>query len=268
MSDAFAADWLALREPCDAAAVDPALVAELAAWAAPAAGLKVVDLGAGTGAAYRRLARHLACPQRWTLIEHDPALIDAGRPLLPDGATYHRLDLAHDLAVLADLRPDLITASALLDLVSAAWLERLVAVVHKLKAGLYVTLIYDGHVDLDPADPVDAEVVAAFNQHQRFDKGFGPALGPAAASCLAEGLRNVGMEPRLAVSPWRLGPGEAALQRRLLDGYAAVAVEVAPTRAEAVRAWHRRRQALLDAGAGSLMVGHHDLLVLPGRVPA
>ena len=59
-----------------------------------------------------------------------------------------------------------VTNSALLDLVSAEWLERLVveAAVHKLP--LYAALSYDGGVVLVPEDAFDAEIVSAVNRHQ------------------------------------------------------------------------------------------------------
>jgi spermidine synthase len=54
------------------------LLEVLARWAIPAGRLRVVDLGAGTGANLRRLAPLLGSGQRWTLVELDPALVAAG----------------------------------------------------------------------------------------------------------------------------------------------------------------------------------------------
>ena len=41
--------------------------------------------------------------------------------------------------------------------------------------------------------PTDAEIVAAVNVHQRTDKGFGPALGPAAAQAAVEQFERLGI---------------------------------------------------------------------------
>ena len=79
----------------------------------------------------------------------------------------------------------LITASALIDLVSAAWLEELAALVRQTDCGLYVVLTFDGRIDWQPAHPLDLAVRNLVNRHQRTDKGFGPALGPERAPALA-----------------------------------------------------------------------------------
>ena len=131
MSEGFSAEWLRLREPYDARARDIELARRLAAWVGDRDSVRIVDLGAGTGANLRWLSGRLpAKGQDWTLVEHDPALISAGSAQLagtPVGWRYHQLDLAADLETLAEADADIITASALLDLVSAEWLDRLVA---------------------------------------------------------------------------------------------------------------------------------------------
>ena len=245
MSGSFAASWLALRGPADAAAVSPVLLARLAAWAGRREGLRVVDLGAGTGAHLRRTAPALPAPQDWTLVERDPTLIAAGSEALRDAGVawrYRALDLATGLEELAGLAPDLVTASALIDLVSAAWLERLVALRAALGAALYIVLTIDDRLVWSPTDPDDRAVRNLVARHQRRDQGFGPALGGAAPATL-EGLLQGGAD-RLAseASDWRLGPAEAGLQTELLAGYLAAAGAEAPEQAggRAPRGRHRR----------------------------
>jgi SAM-dependent methyltransferase len=259
----FPAGWLALREPYDRAAADPGLAEALAAWAGSRRPLHVVDLGAGTGANLRRLAPALGPGQRWTLVEIDPALSEAGRRTLPPFARYRRLDLARDLELLADDPADLLTVSALIDLVSADWLRRLADLRRRLGCALLVALTYDGRIAWNPADPLDEVARALVNRHQRTDKGFGPALGPEAAPTLAAMLAGEGAPPRLATSDWRLGPGDRAIQQALLDGYASAAASLDPTRAADLEGWRHRRTGVLAAGASRLAVGHLDLLFLP-----
>ena len=122
MSEGFSADWLRLREPYDRAAVDRGLLDRLLEWAGRRESLDIVDLGAGTGSTMRRLAPLLGVPQRWALIELDQGLIAAGSRDLPAWACYRRLDLARELGEVARLPAGLVTASALIDLVSEAWL--------------------------------------------------------------------------------------------------------------------------------------------------
>ena len=77
----FSAEWLALREPFDAAARSAALDRG-AARAHRAAGtatapLEVVDLGAGAGSNLRYLAPLLGGEQRWRLVDTIATLLDA-----------------------------------------------------------------------------------------------------------------------------------------------------------------------------------------------
>jgi hypothetical protein len=152
----------------------------------------------------------------------------------------------------------LVTASAFFDLVSEAWVEALVARLAGRGIGLYAALSYDGGLDWAPAFAADAEVRAAFNAHQRRDKGFGPALGPGATEALAAALARHGYAVRRRPSPWRLGPGERALQDALVEGIAAAAGETGLAVAES---WGQARRAA--SGVSSCTVGHADLLALP-----
>jgi SAM-dependent methyltransferase len=263
----FAADWLALREPFDRAARAPALELSLALWARGRGELRVVDLGAGTGSNLRHLAPRLPVEQRWTLVEHDPALILAGRGLLPAGveASYRRADLARELEAVLEEPVDLVTCSALLDLVSAAWLERLVRIVRARDLALLAVLSYDGRVTLEPALEADALVIGLVDRHQRTDKGFGPALGPDAALALGRALHAAGETPLVATSDWRAGPADVGLQRALVPGWAEAARAIAPERAPAIDSWERQRLQAIAAGGASCRVGHLDLLRLPCR---
>jgi SAM-dependent methyltransferase len=268
-AESFTADWLTLREPYDAMAVDHGLLEVLARWAdTRPGGLRVVDLGAGTGANLRRLAPLLGSGQRWTLVELDPALVAAAGEASPAAASvdagYRRFDLARDLERVADDGPvDLLAASALLDLVSEGWLRRLATLCQHLGCALYASLTYDGRVAWTPEDPRDRAAHHAVDRHQRTDKGFGPALGPDAPPALARLLATADGTLCTAASDWRLGPDDAEIQRELLRGYAEAAEAIAPDRAEAFRAWRHRRQEHLLAGRSELTVGHQDLLFVP-----
>ena len=69
-------------------------------------------------------------------------------------------DLAIGLAGL-DIGPGtLVTASALLDLVSDEWLVSAIGVIANVRAGACFALTYDGRISVAPADPVDDLVQA------------------------------------------------------------------------------------------------------------
>ncbi len=264
MSEGFTADWLSLREPYDALACEPRLLARLGDWSRNRPSLRVVDLGAGAGSNLRRTAAHLAVPQSWTLLEWDQALIAAGERQLaavPEAWSYRRLDLARELERVADEPCDLVTASALLDLASAEWVACLETVRRRLGAALYITLSYVGGVRWSPADPFDATALELVDRHQRTDKGFGPALGPSAVSVLRACLPSASVW--VGASPWRLGSEDQGIQRMLLDGYVAAAAAIAPELGTDLRLWSQRRRSLLDQGRSALEVPHQDLLFLP-----
>jgi hypothetical protein len=266
MIEGFSPGWLALREPFDLRSRSPALLARLAEWRQGRGPLRIVDLGSGTGANLRCTAPALGGAQDWTLVEWDRSLIACGERLLGEatvGWRYRRLDLAHDLERIADGRFDLITAAALIDLVAADWLDRLVGVRRRTGAALYIALSFDGRIAWEPADPLDPPVHELVGVHQRTDKGFGPALGPAAADALPALLATDDGKLTSATSDWSLGPADRAIQLELLAGYENAAISTAPGRAGEVVGWAQRRREQILAGASSLRVGHRDLLLLP-----
>ena len=285
----FSADWLALREPFDAAArAQAGAVAERAAeWLGPAP-RRIVDLACGTGANLRALAPRLGRGQHWRMVDHDAALLAAlpdalrawarrcghqvtmteGGTLAIDGAgfdavvTCQAMDLARGLPALALPPGALLTASALLDLVSARWLDELVHHAARARATLLFTLNVDGRTQWQPADAGDEPVQAAFAAHQRRDKGFGPALGPHAVAEALARLRAAGWQAESACSDWHIdGAQSPAMLQTLIDGTAAAASEQSPGLREAVLAWRQRRTAGLPATR--LVVGHLDLAARP-----
>jgi hypothetical protein len=265
----FASDWLALREPYDHAARAKPLLAALAAWAGPRDRLSIVDLGSGTGSNLRATSPHLRAAQSWTLVEHDSRLIEDGTgalDALPANVTawYSRCDLAGDLAAAIPTGTDLITAAAFADLVSAAWLDRLVAIVGARRTALYVALTYDGRWRWRPGDIFDAAVKGLFDAHQATDKGFGPALGPAAITALCDRLQPLGGRLLVASSDWQLGYQDRAIQAALLEGYVQAAGELASDQSDEITDWATQRRSHLDAGRSTHRVGHQDLLWLPG----
>ena len=224
----------------------------------------MLDLGCGTGSNVRYLAPRLAGTQRWTVVDHDPLLL--ARVLAPRGDVSVRAvrgDLV-DVGLAAVPEADLVTASALLDLVSRPWLERLVeACATSRCAGLFA-LSYDGTTEWPGwEDPVNAEVLDAVNEHQRRDKGLGPALGPDAARVAETLFRERGYETRLLPSPWSLGCADVRLSRALIDGWVVAASDMRPSAAHAMRSWGVRARTAAAHSDFALVVGHADLLALP-----
>ncbi len=248
----FSVDWLALRDPADRAARDAGLARRAALAAGPSP--LIVDLGCGTGATCRALAPWLPENTRWRLVDNDRALLDAAEKAAGPSAELIRIDLG-DLDALPLEGATLVTASALLDLASEAWVAGLVG---RLRVPFYAALSYDGRMEWTPDDPRDSAVTAAFNRHQQGDKGFGPALGPQAAERTAALLADAGFSVHRAESPWKLGPESAALHRELTRGIARAAAEAGAGGAEG---WGQSRADAADRSACT--IGHVDLLAFP-----
>jgi len=266
----FSAEWLALREPADHAARSARLTRAIAERIARSTRRpRIVDLAAGAGSNVRYLAPYLPPRQQWRLVDHDAALLGAAsRTIVPNVATIaaDTFDLstldapsAHELVDGASL----VTASALLDLVSDRFVGLLSAACRSAGAAVLFALTYDGRIACTPEDAGDAGVRDLVNRHQRRDKGFGPALGPAAADETVRRLDAAGFDVDRDRSDWTLGAGEGALQRALIDGWADAAVEMAPDRAAIVAAWRARRLARLDEGTSVIVVGHEDIAAWP-----
>ncbi|MEZ5824856.1 MAG: class I SAM-dependent methyltransferase [Geminicoccaceae bacterium] len=263
----FATSWLDLREPHDRAARSTEVEARLLEWVEAADCRVIADLGAGTGSNVRALSKRLPGARTWYLLENDPALIAAGNALFAaDGSTrahYVEVDLASDLERAVPAETDLVTCSALLDLVSAEWIARLADLVLARGIALLAVLTHDGRIRWRPGDIHDARIRQLFEQHQRTDKGFGPALGSNATDELVRRLErngNVATGP----SPWRLGEHDREMQRALLAGYREAAREMAPTEEEEIDDWVKQRSRLIDAGRSRLEVGHMDLFYVSG----
>ncbi|WP_162628783.1 class I SAM-dependent methyltransferase [Marinobacter bohaiensis] len=273
----FEVDWLSLRESVDHAARSPALTHELAGFIGdrlPAgAGYELVDLGCGTGSNLRYLVPLLPAGQRWTLIDHDASHLaradDACRSLPGiDTIRCRRAGLDRPLDSLIPRTTHIVTASALIDLVSRAWLERLVARCAECGAAVLVALSYSGTFRLTPARTDDDWILSQFNDHQCQDKGAGPALGPEAWPELVECLQAQGYAVQTAAADWQLGPEQGALQVSLLQGWAQAVAEQCPMDIDRVRRWLDQRLRDRAADRLTIEVAHRDVLGLPAAAGA
>lgn len=268
---AYSPDWLDLRAGADGAARAEALAARLAARLAGPC--RIVDLGAGSGANARCLAPRLAGPQYWQLVDHDAALLERARAqcrALVDGAgrPVAVATSTQDLATTANIdfgQTDLVTASALLDLVSERWLGELVERVRQAGCVALLVLSYDGRIEWHPRDSADPALRTAFNEHQRAQCHFGePALGSVAAARAIDAFTRAGYEVESAPSDWVLGEDHAQLLHALVDGWVAAASEQEPASAARFARWGALRREQIAAGGLRATVGHRDLLALPG----
>jgi len=285
VTEGFAADWLTLREPFDHAARSMALARKLADRL-PARRPILLDLGAGTGSLFRFLAPIIGRGQDWVLVDADAALLEdafgrtaawarrqgfaatsPGDALLVSTPTglWRMQALQRDLAGIAG-RPlalpdtDAVVCSALLDLVSSAWLRRLIA---GFRVPFLACLSVDGRDAWAPKHPSDTLVRAAFRRDQERDKGFGPALGGAAISVALRALLSHGFSIATAPSDWRVPRTALRMQRALIDGAADAARNARPSHAAAIADWQAARLRQAVRARLAIRIGHRDILAMP-----
>ena len=253
-------EWLLLRAPADTAARSDELAERLARRLAPDSGLIIHDLGGGSGAMGRWLAPWLPVPQHWVVHDRDPDLLELALAEAPDPISVTVEARRSDITRLdrVDLTgASLITASALLDLLTADELVGILRVCARLPMLLALTVV--GRVTLSPADALDARIGEAFNAHQQRDR----LLGPDAVAAAVGELRGTGAELVVRPSPWRLDAAHADLTAEWLGGWVAAACEQEPALAAHAGAYRDRRLAQAAAGELAVTVDHADLLVLP-----
>ena len=263
-------EWLALREPADAAARAPDLVKEIRSYLPIDGGVTVHDLGCGTGSMARWLAPQLTGPQHWVMHDRDADLLALAAANPPNVAS-------HGAPVTVETRPnditrldpgemggaDLITASALLDMMTADELERLVVTCAGAGCPVLITLSVTGHIELAPPDPFDQRVADAFNAHQGRTTGARRPLGPDAVGAAVDGFTRLGVDVLVRPSPWRLGPEQADLAAEWFTGWLAAACEQRPELRPLTLSYARRRLADTASGTLSVTVHHQDLLARP-----
>jgi len=253
--------WLDLREGADAAARSCELVERLRERLPARGPLVIHDLACGSGAMGRWLAPLLGTPQHWVLHDRDPDLLALAE--VPDATVETRLSDVTRLGRDGLAGASLVTASALLDLLTEAELVGLLVACVGAACPVLLALSVTGHVELDPGDPLDARLAAAFDAHQRRETPRGRLLGPDAVAIAAEGFRRLSAEVVVRPSPWRLGAGDTALVEEWLAGWVGAACEQEPGLTAEAELYRRRRLREARAGHLAVTVDHADVLVLP-----
>ena len=288
MDDAALEQWLALREAADAASRSANLTRAVSEAVSRHRVVRVLDLATGAGSNIRYLIPHLGMQQRWMAVDRSPLLLERlvermsewameggytvvrepTRCVITGAALECHVDTrAMDLGALDDdavfAGRHLVTASALLDLVSESWLRSLAAHSRTAGAATLFTITYNGQSISSPAEPEDTMVLDLFNRHQRTDKGLGgPAAGPSAADAAARAFETVGYRVMRESSDWQIPPSLREMQRQLIVGWASAAAEMEPSAADVIERWRARRLARVDAGQSRLVVGHEDIAAL------
>ncbi|WP_296930714.1 glycosyltransferase [uncultured Marinobacter sp.] len=272
----FASTWLAAREAADHRARSKKLIDQLNQWfldrydgvaSESHHPMRIVDIGTGRGSNALYLVPALQVPQTWLALDQDSALLREARqrvdsldvPFETRTAQLTPNNMAQQLPPEADL----ITASALIDLVSESWLGALARSAARRKSAILIVLSYAGMFELSPAHPDDELVRTLVNQHQHGDKGIGAALGPEASTVLKDLLIAEGFRVELDESPWTLGSGDQTLAQMLMQGWIDAATEQSPDDRNRLIQWLETRNRQLSEGNLTVIVSHLDMLALP-----
>ena len=183
----------------------------------------------------RWLAPLLPQPQHWVIHDRDEDLLALAVADPPAGVTVEarRSDITRlapeDLA-----GADLVVASALLDMLTADELRRMLGACsgHRILIAMTVT----GRVSFAPPEPLDVPLGVAFNAHQRRDGRLGPDAVTAALDAL-------GGEVLVRPSPWHLGADHAELMTAWFGGWVDAACEKEPELASEAGPYRDRRLA-------------------------
>lgn len=273
----FPEEWLQAREAADHRARSVELTQRLGQWAVEnvKSGLiRIFDIGTGRGSNVVYLAPVLSMPQKWMLVDQDENLLaeaaQRAHPLKLSVETRQQRLMPEDFHGLLPRDTAIVTASALIDLVSEPWLAALVAEVILKQAAILVVLSYTGRFTLSPAHKDDSLLLELVNQHQHGDKGAGAALGPDAAAVLADKLTIEGYEVQVAQSPWQLNSEDTKLATMLMEGWVAAAKQRsrgADGASDRLDAWFATRKRQLAISELEITVYHQDVLGLPPGNP-
>ena len=269
----FSIEWLNLREASDHKARDRHLLKTAANWLndLKSKDKVIVDLGSGTGSTIRGLQRYttLAPSIQWRLVDNDPELL--AEAVHRHSEEYSIESFLVDLSATQKLPLEsvsLITASALLDLVSSNFIRDLCQLIKEKNEGrplgFYSALNYDGCIKWTPFHPLDAAILMNFNTDQRRDKGFGPALGPDATDFLKTQFHSTKFQCLSAKSPWLLGSADYLLTESLINGISDVAIQTGGLTNSDIQDWKTYR--IKNIRTGTCYLGHTDILVLPNSL--
>jgi hypothetical protein len=258
------ASWLLARRAADDAAreatVDtllPALIDRLRR--SPGRDVRMIDIGAGSGANQRWLAPRLPFRQHWVHLDHDRAILahthDVGETELVVGGIDR-------LAGLLDGEPGatVITCAAVLDVLAGSDLELLCELIIAHRVPALLSLSVTGEVTIEPPDVADHDLLEAFDDHQR----RGGRAGPDAPRIVVERCRNAGVPVAQLPTPWVLdATSDDSFVARFLTERVEAALQQEPSLGPTGTRWLTDRLAGLGDPASRIWVGHVDLLILP-----
>ena len=262
------ASWLAARVAADGTAREATVSTLLPRLTehvrpGPDTDVRMIDLGAGSGANQRWLAPRLPFRQQWVHVDHDPSILghthDVGHTEFVVGG-IDALGELFDRGPAGEIRRSVITCAAVLDVLTRHDLAQLCDLISARGVPALLSLSVTGVMIIQPSDGADGVLLDAFNAHQRRDG----RAGPDAPDLVVARCRRAGVRVDAVSTPWVLNAtSDRDFVARFLRERVAAAVEHEPTIGRTGTNWLRHRLAQLDDPGTQITVGHRDLLLLP-----
>jgi SAM-dependent methyltransferase len=282
----FSVKWLNTRYPFDVAARNSEVEKAALMALPPDRDLRLLDLGAGTGNSCRYFIPKLPQNQEWLLVELNPDLIEAAKQQLVEFAkaegykrlpsddglkfkgkkTIHIRFLQHSFLHLNDVLDlsgfDLVTAGAVIDLLSTDMLEQLVQQFIGHVAPFLATINFVGLL-FDQATDRDRQYAALYMQHMQRERPFGRALGAHCIPFLESWLLIRDIPFLSGASDWMIRPEDTAMHAFQLDFMEEAITEMlaCPEAGEKLQEWLAQKRAASKAGQLSFRVQHFDIFI-------
>jgi len=235
------AQWLELRIPYDTIARNPVIEAICQQYLKHYKCLRIVDLGAGTGANCRYYLSKFSQEQEWFLVEQNQELLEIAFTNLASWAVQngyeaksqhlklnlesqvHKITIQGivgsilDLEKLIDLKNfNLAVANAVFDLFSKQQFHTFLKYLHKYQLPLLTTINYTG-MNFIPQTDEDVDFIQYYDLHMKRPQDFGKGMGDECGTGIWETMQVMGMKGLQGESPWEIGSSDRTFLELILD---------------------------------------------------
>ena len=249
----------------------------------------LVDLGCGTGSFLRWYICKKLTFDTGILIDNDRKLLNSIGPIFRrffkdknctikklDTNKYQFFDLSFQQSskILLNNKDlfnlsfkfnqyDLISLSALADLLSKKYIKKLLSSVDKDKY-IYFSLCFNGKIKWLPTNEFDKYITRQFNRHQIQNKGFGIALGSENIKYIESIAKEKSYSFFKKDSSWKIDTfsnKSKLFQQKYLRIVSNALKNDDRTDKNILKLWISKRMELIKSKKSKLNVGHNDILI-------
>ncbi|MDZ8261028.1 hypothetical protein [Nostoc sp. ChiQUE01b] len=278
------AQWLELRIAYDAKARNLNVETSCQEYLQKHKHLKILDLGAGTGANCRYYFSKISQEQEWFLVEQNQELLEIAfdrlivwaqengyesqlqNSILVLKNQFHQITIHKivgsilDLENLIDLNTfDLAIANAVFDLFSENQFQTLLECLKKYQLPLLATINYTG-MNFIPQTDNDSCFIKYYHQHMQRHQYFGRGMGPNCGSSMWEAMNRIGMKVLQGESSWKISNNDPVLIELILGFMEESIPEIIEeaTLQDELNTWLLKKQEMIAQNKLSCNVAHLD----------